>query len=79
MNLIFTEIKTTDGKENNYYFGLDTDEYMGYKAYGHSGFWGTVVYHFPALNTSVSIFILERDQRKLRPDIMDQIIGILTR
>jgi len=77
LNLIFTEIQTKDSLQSNYYLGLSSDEYRGLKAYGHGGFWGTVVLYFPKLNTSISVFVLERDKRKLRKEIMDEFIEIL--
>ena len=49
----------------------------GFKAFGHSGFWGTIGLYFPQLNTSVAVFILERDKRGLSPEIVIRIIGLL--
>lgn len=77
LNQIFTKIQTEDSIQSNYCLGLMSDEYGGLKAYGHGGFWGTYVYYFPDLNTSVSVYILEKDKRVLSRDIMDKIIGIL--
>ncbi len=76
-NLIFTEIPTKDSKPSNYYLGLSSSVHQGLKAYGHSGFWGTEVLYFPDLKTSISVFILERDKRWLRPEVMDRLVGIL--
>jgi len=76
-NLIFTEIPTKDDKPSNYYLGLSSSEYQGLKAYGHSGFWGTVVLYFPDLKTSIAVFVLERDKRRLRQEIIGRVIGIL--
>lgn len=77
LNLIFTEIKTQDENPSNYYLGISSSEYNNLKAYGHGGFWATVVLYFPDLNTSVSIYVLERDERKIIKGLMGQIIGIL--
>ena len=77
LNQIFTKIQTEDSIQSNYCLGLMSDEYGGLKAYGHRGFWGTFAYYFPDLNTSVSIYVLEKDKGGLSRDIMDQIIGIL--
>ncbi len=82
LNLIFThdsiQIQNIDSIRNKYYLGLMSEEYRGLVAYGHLGYWGTAFFHLPELNTSVSIFVLERSKRILREDIINQIIGILT-
>jgi hypothetical protein len=75
--LIFTEIKTQDEKPSNYYLGISLSEYNNLKAFGHGGFWATEVLYFPVLNTAVSIYVLERDERKLIKGLMGQIVGIL--
>ena len=77
LNLIFTETQTNDSVQSNYRLGLMTDEYRKLKVYGHSGFWGTVVLYIPDLNASVSVYVLQKDKRALRREIMDMIIGIL--
>jgi len=77
LDLIFTHVSTNDSVQNNYYLGLSLSEYKGLKAYGHGGFWGTDVNYFPDLNTSVSVFVLEKDKGNLKQEIMDQIVGIL--
>lgn len=77
LNLIFTEIKTEDEEPSNYYLGISLSEYNNFKAYGHGGFWGTEVLYFPDLNTSVAIYVLEKDERKIIKSLMDQIVGIL--
>ena len=77
LNLIFTKVQINDSIQNNYSLGLITDEFGGFTAYGHIGFWGTYVYYFPKLDTSVSVFILEKDKREKSRDIFDQIIGKL--
>lgn len=76
-NLIYTETPTKDAKPSNYYLGLSSSEYQGIKAYGHSGFWGTEVLYFPELKTSIAVFVLERDKRELRQEIIGRVIGIL--
>jgi D-alanyl-D-alanine carboxypeptidase len=76
-NLIFTEVPAKDPEPSHYYLGLAKYEYHNLTAYGHSGFWGTIVLYFPEIETSVAVFILERDKRNLRQEIINQIIGIL--
>jgi D-alanyl-D-alanine carboxypeptidase len=77
LNLIYTEIPTLDSVPSQYYLGLAPDLYRGLTGYGHGGFWGTAVLWFPKLNASVAVCILERDMRRLRPEIMDLVVGIL--
>ena len=77
LHSIYTDIPTKDSIQSNYYLGISSNEFEGFKAYGHSGFWGTIGFFFPDLNTSISIYVLERDKRKLRSDIIDQIVLIL--
>ena len=69
-NLIYTEIPTNSTESNNYYFGLSGDEFQDLKAYGHSGFWGTLVLYFPELKTSIAVFILEKDMWKIKDEII---------
>lgn len=76
-NLIFTYIPTKETAEFPYYLGLSENTYHGMKAYGHGGFWGTVMMHFPSINTSISVYILERDQRQLRKDVMEALSKVV--
>jgi D-alanyl-D-alanine carboxypeptidase len=78
LNQIFTEISTKDGKDNHYYLGLSKGEEKGYKTYAHGGFWGTTVAYLPELNTSISVFVLERNERKLRKNILEALIENLS-
>ena len=77
LNLIFTEVKTQGEKPSNYYLGVSKSEYRNFTAFGHGGFWGTEVLYFPGLNASVSIYILERDERSLIKELMGQLVSIL--
>lgn len=76
-DLILTTIKTSDQKDNNYYLGLSGSTINGLQAYGHGGFWATVVQYIPELNASISVFILERDKRILRKDVLEAMVGYL--
>lgn len=71
LNQIYTKIETQDSTQVNYSLGLSDSEIQGMQAYGHGGFWGTAVQHFPEINTTISVFILERDERKLRKDVLE--------
>lgn len=71
LNHIFTKIETKDGKENKYGLGLSIGNVAGYTSYGHGGFWGTVVLYFQKLDTSIAVFVLERDERILRKIVLE--------
>lgn len=73
-DLIFTEIKIKDGKPNNYYLGLSKSSINGLNAYGHGGFWATTVQYIPKLKTSIAVFVLEKDHKKLRKDILEVLV-----
>jgi len=73
-NLVFTEITTKNGNTNNYYLGLSKSTINGLTAYGHGGFWATTVQFIPKLNTSIAVFILEKDHKNLRKNILDRFI-----
>ncbi|NNK80574.1 MAG: serine hydrolase [Flavobacteriales bacterium] len=77
LNSIYTDISTAEGRFSPYYLGLSEDSYQGMKGYGHGGFWGTVFLYFPDLDASVSVFVLERDKRKLRRDILGAVTAHL--
>ena len=74
---IFTEIRTKETELYSYYLGLSQDYYYGLNAFGHGGFWSTVVMYFPSLDASVSVYILERDKRMLRRNVLDGMAKIL--
>ncbi len=77
LDLIFTPAKTKDGVNHHYHFGLSSSEIEGHSAWGHGGFWGTVVQYVPDLNASISVFVLERDKRILRKEILESAVKIL--
>ena len=76
-NLIFTYIPTKETAQYPYYLGLSEDTYHGMKAYGHGGFWGTVMMHFPSINTSISVYVLDRDARGIRRNVLDKVSKII--
>jgi len=76
-NLIFTEVPTQDTILSNYYFGISSTEYQGLKAFGHGGFWGTRVVYFPELKAAIAVFVLVRDFRSIRNDIINRIIELI--
>ncbi|MBL4745668.1 MAG: serine hydrolase [Flavobacteriaceae bacterium] len=79
LKLLFTKIKTTDGKDSNYCLGLSEGEISGLKSYGHEGFWGTTVAYIPQLDTSISVFILDRDQKHLKKIILETLVKELSK
>ena len=74
LDLIYTRMLDEDQEDSNYYFGISKSEINGQLAYGHGGFWGTVVQYFPALNASISVYILEKDEGKLRKDVLEALV-----
>lgn len=76
-NQIFTYIPTKETALNPYFLGLSEDNHHGMKAYGHGGFWGTVMMYFPAINSSISVYILDRDARGLRKNVLENLSKIL--
>ena len=77
LKLLSTPIITKDGKDNKYGLGLSLGEVNGYTSYGHGGFWGTVVLYFPKIDTSIAVYILERDKAKLRKDVLEALVDEL--
>lgn len=61
-SMLYTEVPTKDGVSSEYYMGIIKTNYGRFEGYGHGGFWGTTAQHFPSLNASVAVFLMERDQ-----------------
>jgi D-alanyl-D-alanine carboxypeptidase len=77
LNLIFTEIETQQAPPSPYYMGLWSYDYSGFRGYGHSGFWGTIAIWFPELETSIAVYILEKDKSELRDGIIERYLDLL--
>ncbi|MEM1319790.1 MAG: serine hydrolase domain-containing protein [Bacteroidota bacterium] len=77
LDLIYTKMPTEDQQDSNYLLGLSSSKVKAMQSYGHGGYWGTTVKYIPELNASIAIFILERDERKYRPVVMEAIVGQL--
>ena len=56
------------------HLGLSKSTINGFNAYGHGGFWATTVQYIPKLNTSIAVFVLEKDHKKLRKDILETLV-----
>lgn len=78
LKLLSTQVKTLDNKETKYGLGLTLGQVKGFKSFGHGGFWGTVVLYFPKLDASISVYVLERDKRKLRKNILEALVSELS-
>ena len=74
LKLLLTKIETQIPSEDDYRFGIWKEVLDGQTAYVHAGFWGTIYYHFPDLNATVSIAILNQDQFHLQKDIIKIIL-----
>lgn len=76
-NLLFTDFKTNKGSNYPYYLGIIGTKYQNLDSYGHGGFWGTLIRYFPQIDTSISVFVLDRNERRMRKVIYDEIINVL--
>lgn len=76
-SLLFTVIPTKDPEPSQYYLGIASYDYRGMRAYGHSGFWGTIGVYLPEIKTSIAVFVLDRDERGLRREIINQTLDVL--
>lgn len=65
LNKLFSKIIPSNGEESGYCMGLTETKVNGNKCYNHGGFWGTRVIYFPEFQTSIAVFILEKDKSKL--------------
>ncbi len=72
--LIYSHSKIHKMADKPYYLGLSQNQYSGYNAFGHGGFWGTTVQYFPAFNASVSISVQNKDYGKLRAEILEKVV-----
>jgi len=76
-DLIYTPATIASGEDLHYHLGLSSSEVKGQQAFGHGGFWGTVVLHFPDLNATISVSVNQRDQNKLRKNILEGAVELL--
>lgn len=61
LKLMTTDVVTTDGIPKTYRLGISDTEIKGLQSFGHGGFWGTIVFYIPQLETSISVCVLERE------------------
>lgn len=77
LELMLADYPNATGEDSGYHLGIMSTEISGLSAYGHGGFWGTIAFYLPELEASISVFILERSQGKLRRVVLKEIIGVL--
>ncbi len=77
LDLIYTKVEVEKPWTHPYYMGIYEENYKELKGFGHGGFWGTKVIYFPKIDTSISIFVLERDKKDLQKIIIDKIVDII--
>ncbi len=75
--LMLTETATQDEIPSKYYMGIQEREIGGLKTYGHGGFWGTTVQYFPDLNTSIAVFLMERDEWPVYLELIAKVTEVL--
>lgn len=61
---IHTTVITQDSVQEGYQLGVSPETIHDVQAYGHGGFWGTKALHFPELNATVAVAVLERGHRR---------------
>ncbi|NMH27915.1 serine hydrolase domain-containing protein [Flavobacterium silvaticum] len=66
-----------DKESSRYCLGLMNISFKGMTAYYHGGFWGTDVMYVPELNTTISVFTLQKDKRDLNAALSYEILKII--
>lgn len=74
LNKMYTRILPPSGENYGYCLGLREGRSNGIKQFGHEGFWGTNVHYFPDLETSISVYILDKDKFQLAGDVTNVIV-----
>ncbi len=64
-------------EESIYCLGLRKISFHGTTGYYHGGFWGTDVMYIPDMNTTISVFTLQKDKRSLNAEISNKILQII--
>lgn len=77
LNKIFTKIIPSNRDDTGYYLGLGESSSRGYTFYHHAGFWGTNVMYYPELETSIAIYILEKDKGQLIEEVNNVVVNLL--
>lgn len=74
INILLTKIKTIQKPDTDYRFGVWQSDLDNKTAYGHGGFWGSMVYYIPETNLAISVIVLEKDKSSLRKEIAESMI-----
>jgi D-alanyl-D-alanine carboxypeptidase len=61
-------------KEQAYKRGVAVREMSGYSYYVHSGYWGTAVYHFPALDITIATTVTDTQYTDQIPGIVQALV-----
>jgi D-alanyl-D-alanine carboxypeptidase len=64
---------------HHYCFGIKNIKVADLEAYYHGGFWGTDAVYIPALNSSIAIFILQKDERDKGGALCKEVVTALQR
>ena len=78
LDIMTTPAAPMQAMQGVYMAGLSSIDVNGFKGIGHGGFWGTSANYFPALNASIVVFVLERDERALRANVNQAMVKILS-
>jgi len=74
LDRMLSVVPSEDTMSSNYGLGISISELNGKKAYGHGGFWGSVVQYVPSIDASIAITVLEKDQGNLRQVILEEVV-----
>jgi len=74
LNKIFTKIIPSDNEDTKYLLGIGEGSINEFTCYWHGGFWGTNVLYFPELETSIAVYVLEKDNFQLVYDEVPDLI-----
>lgn len=66
LELLTTDVATKDGQPKTYRLGISDTKIKELRGFAHGGFWGTIVFYIPKLDASISVCVLERNN-KMKP------------
>ncbi len=75
LKLLYTYVLAKE--QSNYCLGIRHLTFHGDSAYYHGGFWGTDVMYLPQLNTTISLFTLQKQKREINAPFSHEIIRII--
>lgn len=77
LEVLLTKIETKQPSNSDYRFGIWKSTLNGKAVYGHGGFWGTMVYYIPEIDTVISVAVLEKGYAHLRKEIAELVLDEL--